>query len=111
MKNVAIILILTVLFAVGGFWGTGAVMVELDRSRGTGSAPKTTERERPITWEDIAETEREFDRAIEGLIKRQDAAILAGGVGAVVGFFAGLVIVLYKGKRRGAHQSMNDERE
>ncbi len=110
MKNVAIIVVLTVLLAVAGWWGTGYVMVRLDRSRETESAPKTTEREKAITMEDIAETEREFGRVMERLTKRQDAAFLGGGIGAAAGFLAGLVVVLRKNKggQQTSHESVSE---
>jgi len=86
MKSILIILLLTAALAIAGFFATAEFMRRQQNAAAHVTAPSGNSADE---WDNVI---RDNNRASGDLVKRQNAAMVGGGVGAGVGFLVGLLI-------------------
>ena len=86
MKSILIILLLTAALGAVGFVATAEIMRRQQNAAAQVSSPAGYSAD---DWDNAI---RDDNRASGDLVKRQNAAMVGGGVGAGVGFLLGLLI-------------------
>lgn len=93
MKSILTILLLTAALAVAGFFATAEIMRRQQNAAAHASPPTGNSAD---DWDKVI---RDDNRASGDLVKRQNAAMVGGGVGAGAGFLLGLLIAQKSGRK------------